>query len=70
MKKVISLVVVMLLCLSLAVPVCAAVDSPSAPAQTGDTSMVGMWWILLVVALVAIAAVVVVYKKTATKKSF
>lgn len=69
MKKIISLILVMALCMSLSIAAFAAENSPGSnpPATTGDTSNVGIWMVVMAVAVVALFAVVVVFKKTQKK---
>ena len=67
MKKFISLLLVLILCVSLSVSAFAAVQSPGGNAPTGDTSGIEAWSLVLIVALVAMVAVTVLYKKTQKK---
>lgn len=77
MKKVISMLLVLALCLYLP---CAAFAvsspgsdgyAPSTPSQstpqTGDTFMPGLWLAVMLLALLAMVALVIVYKKFAKK---
>ena len=69
MRRVISFILVLVFCLSLACPAFAAVKSPSKPAptpsgtnpKTGDVIM--FWGLILVASGVALGAVYFVYRK-------
>lgn len=67
MKKFMSLLLVLVLCVSLPVTAVASVQSPGGNAPTGDTSGIEIWSLVLIIALIAMVTVTVLYKKTQKK---
>ena len=68
MRNLICIILVLVLCMSLALPTFAAApsagdDNVAFNPKTGDTIM--LWAVIMLVALVALAAVVIFYRKFA-----
>lgn len=66
MKRIISLLLVFVLCLALPMTAMAAEPSPGGdpPDKTGDTAQLGLWITIMVVSLLLLIVAVVVFRKT------
>lgn len=74
MKRVLSLILVLVLCACLPLTAFAAESSPpdtapttDGPSQTGDTASLGLWAVIMVVALLAAVVATVFYRKSLKK---
>ena len=70
MKKIISLIMVLVLCVALPINAAAAAQSPGTepPVQTGDTSQLIVWFAVMMVSVVLLAAVVLLSRKIWAKQ--
>lgn len=69
MKRIISLLLVLVLCVALPVSVAAAEMSPGPepPIKTGDTAPVDRWITIMVISLVLLVVVAFAFRKTFKK---
>ena len=70
MKKIISFVLVLAMCLALPITASAAAQSPGVepPVQTGDTNQLIIWFVVMMVSVVLLAAVMILSRKLWVKK--
>ena len=70
MKKIISLILVLVMCVALPISAAAAAQSPGVepPVQTGDTNQLVIWFAVMAVSVVLLAVVVVLSRKIWFKK--